>query len=284
MKNMRKLLISIILVVLLIGSVSAFSDNLGIGLIKQGLLFARTLHKPLKPITPRYENFNNVKAYELQNWLVGKLIKLKHAKIVGFKAAFTSSPSQKKFGTNAPAYGVLLDYMKLEDNAVIDHSKIMKPFIEVEVGFRFSKDITKPIKYVAELKRYVDAVFPGIEIPSIRFTTLKGVKAADVIADDVGSAYFIVGKMLKSNSIKAKDVVGILSHNGKVVRKGAAKAVLGNPWNSLLWVVNNVLKSGGTIKKDEVVITGTMISIYPLKPGKYLATYGELGEVNFVVK
>ncbi len=68
----------------------------------------------------------------------------------------------------------------MKDGAVIDHTKIMKSFVEVEVGFKFGKDITKPIKDIETLKTYVDGIFPAVELPAIRFTTLKGVKAKDV--------------------------------------------------------------------------------------------------------
>jgi len=252
--------------------------------IQQEILISRTLHTPIPPISPRYTKLTIPVAYDIQKWLVGKLLKLHHAHIVGFKVAFTSPPSQKKFRTNSPAYGILLNYMELHNNTVIDHSKILKPFIEVEVGFRFSRTISKPIKGVKELKKYVDAAFPAIEISSIRFSTLKGITAADVIADDVGTAYFIVGKMAKISLTNLNLITSVLYHNGKVVRTGKSKAILGSPWKSLLWLVNTVVKSGRKIKKGYLVITGTMTKLYPLKPGKYLAVHGKLGYVRFSVK
>ncbi len=284
MKTVKRLLIGIIITIFLLSSIVAFSDTLPLVSIKQDLLFGRAFNRAFDPISPRVKGFDEKMAYKLQAWLVSRLIEMKKAKVIGYKVAFTSSPSQKKFGTDKPAYGVLLDYMKLRDGAVIDHTKIMKSFIEVEVGFRFGKGITKPIKDVETLKTYIDGVFPAVELPAIRFTTLKGVKAADVIADDAGTSYFIVGKVLKVESIDPAKIEGILTHNGKVVRKGNAKAVLGNPWNSLLWLVNQVIASGGKIEKGELVITGTMTPLYPLSPGSYNVTYGNLGKINFIVK
>ncbi len=90
--------------------------------------------------------------------------------------------------------------------------------------------------------------------------------------------------MLKVEGVNPGQVEGVLTHNGKVVRKGSAKAVLGNPWNSLLWLVNQVIASGGKIEKGELVITGTMTPLYPLAPGSYSVTYGNLGKLNFMVK
>ena len=284
MKITKRLLVGIILTLFLLSSVVAFSDTLSLASVKQDLLFGRAFNKAFAPISPRFKGFNEKTAYMLQDWLVNKLIEMKNAKVIGYKVAFTSPPSQKKFGTDKPAYGVLLDYMKLKEGAVIDHTKIMKSFVEVEVGFRFGKDITKPIKDIDTLKAYVDGLFPAIELPAIRFTTLKGVKAADVIADDAGTSYFIAGKVIKVGSVDPAQIEGILIHNGKVVRKGNAKAVLGSPWNSLLWLVNQVIASGGKIQKGELVITGTMTPLYPLAPGSYSVTYGNLWKVDFMVK
>ncbi len=278
----RIVVLTIILSMIISGT--ALGKQILLSTIKQEILISRTLHTPIPPISPRYPKLTMETAYMIQNWLIGKLSKLRHAHTVGFKVAFTSPPSQKKFKTNEPAYGILLNYMELHNNAVIDHKKILKPFVEVEVGFRFGKSISKSIKNTNELKKYVDAAFPAIEIPSIRFSTLKGITAADVVADDVGTAYFIVGKMVKPNLTNLNLITSVLYHNGKIVRTGRSKAVLGSPWKSLLWLVNSVLKSGRKIKKGYLVITGTMTKLYPLKPGKYLAVHGRLGYIRFTVK
>ena len=284
MRPIKRSVLFFVLIVFILSSLPAFGANLGLGLVKQELLFGRVFKRPFEPISPRFEWFNEKVAYNLQSWLVDRMIKMRDAKVIGYKVAFTSPPSQKKFGTNEPAYGVLLDYMELKDNTQIDHTKIMKSFVEVEVGFRFAKDIVKPVKDTEELQRYVDGAFPAVELPAIRFTTLKGVKAADIIADDAGTSYFISGKVVDLNTVDLGEIVGTLSKDGEVVRDGNSKAVLGSPWNALLWVVNKIIDMGGVIKEGDIVITGTMTPLYPLAPGKYSVTYGKLGNISFIVK
>jgi 2-keto-4-pentenoate hydratase len=90
MKITKKLLVGIILTLFILSSVVAFGSILELGLIKQDLLFGRAFNRPFQPISPRLKNFNTKMAYELQDWLVGKLVKMKNAKIIGYKVAFTS--------------------------------------------------------------------------------------------------------------------------------------------------------------------------------------------------
>jgi 2-keto-4-pentenoate hydratase len=48
--------------------------------------------------------------------------------------------------------------------------------------------------------------------------------------------------------------------------------------------VNHVVGKGGEIKNGDIVITGSLTPMMPVKPGKYLADFGDFGTMEFEYK
>ena len=157
-----------------------------------------------------------------------------------------------------------------------------KMFIETEIGFRFSKDITEPVEDIESLKKAVAIVFPAIELPDISFTDMKQIKGADIIAANIA-----VRKVLIGNAVVAKDLNAVsikLFHDGQEIASGVGKDALGDQWEALKWVVNDVLSKGGEVKEGYIIITGCISKLLPAKPGKYVADYGDFGKIEFEFK
>jgi len=282
----KKAILYLVAVIILIVTPLSLA-KVNIKTIADEVIIARATLKPLPHISVRYPDFDPEKAYAVQKLVVNRLKSLHNAKVRGFKAAFTDPVSQKNFGMKEPAYGVLLDYMILEERKpdldVKVSKRAIKPMIEVEIGFILKKDINNPIKNINELKEYIKSGFIAIEIPDIRFD-LKGLKGSDLIADDAGTFLVIKGKEFDPFKVDLAKVEAKLYFNGKVVVLGSGKNVLGNPLNSLLWLVNKALSQGETLKKGHIIITGTMTKMVPANPGSYVAVYGDLGSLKFNIK
>jgi len=60
--------------------------------------------------------------------------------------------------------------------------------------------------------------------------------------------------------------------------------VAGSPWNTLFWLVKQLDKHGTALKPDQVVITGAIGKFMDGKPGKYKASFSQLGDLNFEVE
>ena len=60
---------------------------------------------------------------------------------------------------------------------------------------------------------------------------------------------------------------------------------MGNPINSLTWLINNLALIGKTLPKNYYVSTGTCTKAIPIfKDDKVTADFGNLGNVSFVFK
>jgi len=223
------------------------------------------------------------KAYGLQKKLAAALV-AKGDKISGFKAGLTSEAGQKKFGVDGALLGPLFAPGELAPGAEVDSKQFVRLFIETEVGYVAGEKITKPVPDVAALKKMIKEVFPAVELPDLRFADMKNLKGADIVADAVGSAKYIVGKRIPADKVDVGEVKVTLTLDGQEVNKGAAADTLGDQWKALLWLVNGTLAQGYSIEAGQILITGAMGNMIPGKPGKYEGDWGSLGKLSWTVK
>lgn len=239
--------------------------------------------KPIPLPSKQMKNLDVETAYKVQAAFVNKL-KAGGDQVAGYKAGLTSAPAQKKFKAPGPASGVLLASMVVKDG-VVEADLFTKMMLEVEIGYRFGKDVTAPVT-AQSVRKYVAAVMPAVEVPDLAFATFKGLTFEDIVAANVGARAVVLGKAVDPAKVDVNRVTGQLFYNGKSLGPAVpGKAALGDQWKALAWTVNNVLAHGGQVKKGMVIITGSLGRMYPAKPGSYKAVYtGGLGELAFQVK
>lgn len=247
------------------------------------ILDARTAVKQFPLPSAALTDLTMDKAYGLQKKLAAALVG-KGEKISGFKAGLTSEAGQKKFGVDAALLGPLFASGELAPGVAVDPKQFVRLFIETEVGYVAGEKITKPVQDVAALKKMIKEVFPAVELPDLRFADMKNLKGADIVADAVGSAKYIVGKRIPADKVDVGEVKVTLTLDGKEVNKGAASDTLGDQWKALLWLVNGTLAQGYTIEPGQILITGAMGNMIPGKPGKYEGDWGSLGKLSWTVK
>ncbi len=245
------------------------------------LLAAEKTGAPTPTMSKQFGPADNQTGYQVQDAYVA--IRLETEKIAGYKGAMTAAPLMKKFSTTEPASGVLFASGDMPEGAVItlDRKGIM---LEEEIGFRFGKTISAPLKDAAELKTYVSTIFPAIEVPLVAFETLDGVIAFDMIAANVGSWAYILGKEMPLDDRDLNAVHMTMTCDGEVFNTGTGADALGDQWEALLWIVNNVVSSGRPIEAGQFIISGAMGAMKPARPGTYAADFGSFGKIEFEVK
>jgi len=241
---------------------------------------AYIVKKPAPLSSQAIEGLTADQAYEIQEKIVEIRVN-KGEEIFGYKAGLTSAPSQKKFGVTEAVRGTLFKSM-IQWPGIMYQKNFARMFIETEIGFRLGKDITEPVEDIESLKKAVAIVFPAIELPDLSFTDMKQIKGTDIIAANV-----VARKVLVGDAVWVKDVNAIsvkLFHDGQEITSGVGKNALGDQWEALKWVVNDVLARGGEVKEGYIIITGCVSKLLPAKPGKYVADYGDFGKIEFEFK
>ena len=141
--------------------------------------------------------------------------------------------------------------------------------IELEIAYKINKKIfTNKIKKKKQLKSYIMALAPAFEFVGFRQKINK--------PDKVGRAIIDFGlniSFLKSSSKKINNPLNFTSRtevtnlkNNKIYI-GHTRNVLGNPINSLYWLINQLKEKNISLKKDFWVTTGSTTPIIPVKKG-----------------
>ena len=211
-------------------------------------------------------------------------------RIIGYKAGLTSAAGQAKFAVSEPLSGVLFNSGTKPLSADLHRSQFGQLMVETELGFRLNTSVTTPIKSVAELKSLVGFVLPVIELPDLGFAKLgisqsAKLTGADIIAANVAAHSFIFGPEIPINHTPDLNQLSVsLARDDETINQGKGSDALGDQWQALLWLVNQLIAQGYTITNEQVLITGALGQMLPAEVGQYRADFGLLGRLNFSVK
>ena len=62
----------------------------------------------------------------------------------------------------------------------------------------------------------------------------------------------------------------VVEKNGSVLSAGAGAAALGSPVNCVTWLANTLGEFGITLKAGEVILSGSLVPLEPVKAGDYM--------------
>lgn len=247
------------------------------------LFSAKDNGQKLPLLTQCDAQFDMQSAYVTQKKYVNHI--LEGDKVAGFKAGLTSEKAQQKFGAKSALFGVLFQSGKMSNGDKVIHQEFGFPMVEIELGYRLSRPVSDTVS-LEELKGIVSEVVAVIELPDLAYEDMKKLKAADIVASNVASSRYIIGESQPLEGME--DLNGLeltLFENNQLINKGKATDAMQNQWVALQWLINNAISNGYQIKSSDLLITGAIGKMLPLKKGIYKANYGELlGEIAFEVK
>jgi len=228
-------------------------------------------------------------AYDIQNELVNKYLSAnKNTSLIGKKIGCTNKAAQIQLNVKESFFGNMFSNNISKTNCVINSEEYFSPFIEPEFSFVMKNeiDISKAPYSPDIVSESISAVLPSIEIVDSRFEDWTIVGVNNLIADNAVHAHWIYG-----NEIKNLNLFNFNNHsvdlfiNEKLIDKGNSRNVMGNPINSLTWLINNLALTGKSLPKNFYVSTGTCTPAIPIQKGdRVKADFGKLGNVNFNYK
>lgn len=184
-------------------------------------------------------------------------------RVVGYKAALTNPDVQKKFGTNAPVRGVLLARMLTMESAFpIDVKFGSRPVFEadllVEVGDEAINDARTPLEALRALSR----VMPFIELADLVTAEGEPLNAAVITAINAGARGGIFGRAIEveptqkfADALRDMRVV-TTDDKGVELANAPGAAILGHPLNAVLWLIEDLRKSGVRLKVGDRLSLG----------------------------
>lgn len=201
-------------------------------------------------------------------WAVQRAL-LRHAGPgIGWKVAASSTAGQRHIGVSGPIAGALTaDGLRPSGSTV---PLTAMGAAEPEFAFRMGRDLTasgSPYTREAVLAAVAE-VLPAIEIPDSRFAEPLSAGEPQLIADLACAAHFVVGEPMRKwvfDDLKGRRVVTRV--NGKAVQEGRGANALGDPCDSLVWLVNAVTRLGQAVLTTDIVLTGAAAPPHPVAAG-----------------
>jgi 2-oxo-3-hexenedioate decarboxylase len=232
--------------------------------------------RPLVPITTRFADFSNAKAYAVAQ-MVHEMRLKEGAVPVGRKIGFTNPEMWSIYGVCEPIWGYLYDTTVVKPTGPKIQCRIGKfvePKIEPEIVVHFGS--TPPASAgIAEVLASIDWIAHGIEIVQSHYPGWK-FQAADTIADWGLHAMLIVGEPLYLNRLGAEVVRDLenftvtLSCDGDVRERGKGSNALGNPLKAIVHLIDVIVKQpqASPLQSGEIVTTGTLTAALPIHSGQ----------------
>ena len=192
-------------------------------------------------------------------------------RVVGYKAALTNPAIQKKFGATEPVRGVLLSRMLTMETAFpVNGDYGARPVFEsdllVEVGDDAINEARTPLEALKGLSR----IQPFIELADLVVAEGEPLNAAVITAINAGArgGYFGQGISVEPTQAFAdalRDMKVVMTdEQGKELANAPGAAIMGHPLNAVLWLIEDVRKSGGRLRVGDKLSLGAFSA--PMAP------------------
>jgi len=249
------------------------------------LYLALRAAKPVPPLTGREPDITIDDAYLIQMHMVEQRKTRDREHIVGKKIGITSRAVMAMLNVHQPDFGQLTSAMVHNDGAGIPAASLIAPKAEGEIAFLLKSELAGPGVTASDVLRATELVLPCFEIVDSRIQDWK-IKIQDTVADNASAGVFVLGDAAADPRDMDLALVGMtFEKNGEILATGAGAAALGNPLNAVAWLANTLGRLGMTLRAGEVVLSGALAAMVPVRAGDSLRiSLGGIGSasVHFV--
>jgi len=202
--------------------------------------------------------------------------------VIGKKIGVTSKPVQNALGVHQPDFGFLMRSMRFESGCELPIStQLIQPRAEGEIALVLKRDLMGPGVTPADVMAATECVLPCFEIVDSRIHDWK-IRIQDTVADNASSGLFVLGR--EAADPRKVDFVTcgiVVEKNDELLSTGAGAAALGSPLNSVAWLANTMGRFGVPLKAGEVVLSGSLVPLEPVRAGDVMRlSIGTIGSAS----
>jgi 2-oxopent-4-enoate/cis-2-oxohex-4-enoate hydratase len=238
----------------------------------------------IEPLSNRHPELTIEDAYAIQQRMLSHRLAAGE-KVVGKKIGVTSKAVMDMLKVYQPDFGWLTDGMVYNEGQAIPAASLIQPKAEGEIAFLLKKTLKGPGVSAADVMAATEGVMACFEIVDSRIRDWK-IKIQDTVADNASCGVFVLGdRLVDPKEVDLGTCGMVLEKNGEIVATGAGAAALGHPANAVAWLANTLGRLGIALEAGEVVLSGSLAAMVPVKAGDNLrVTIGGIGacSVRFV--
>ena len=235
-------------------------------------------NKKLPKVSLLTESLSLEDAYLIQGEFA---VRRSAGKILGYKAAFYDYNSRKKFKFVEPMSGILTSGCVFNDGQAIELEDYPGLRLELELGYKLKQEVGSLSNNIIELNTNWFEVVPIIEMPQILFSSIKDIKAVDLIAGNVAASCWLEGTPFPISSFTELDKMEVKMFANKEMIEKAYGDSVGGQKDALTWLVEHLLSRKVILKKGDLLITGKLGKIHTPDVGRYLIEYGSRSKLTF---
>jgi 2-keto-4-pentenoate hydratase len=194
-------------------------------------------------------------------------------RIVGYKAGLTSRAAQERMGVASPVRGVLFEKMLLKDGAEVPADFGARPMYEADLVVVVKDASIQRAKNHLEALNALSMVVPFIELPDLLVAEGEKLSAPLIVSLNVGARLGVVGKGIPvqatpefAAALSAMRVV-VSDQNGAEIASARGAAILDNPLNAVLWLAQDLERSGVKLKPGDLLSLGSFTAPMIPRPG-----------------
>ena len=223
-------------------------------------------------------------AYLIQDSFISLKTKEGYGDIAGWKVALTNPEMQKLVGVKNPVEGAILRPLIYKNNASLKLEEYCHLGAEAEIALKIHKDIPSKINGFnnkEEIMPYLKEVMVAIEIVDDR-NYGANITFEKLIAQNSMNYGCVIGDSVEIDLMTLDKLEGELIVSGNIFGRGKGKNVLQHPLNSVLYLVNNLIKRGRKLYAGDIVLTGSIsTTCWPTYGDKVEAHIDKLNSVSF---
>lgn len=203
--------------------------------------------------------------------LQGKL-----GKVVGYKAGLTAKAVQERFKADGPVSGVLFEKMILNDGAKLPAAYGARPVWEADMLLVVKDEGINTARTPEEALRHISGMRPFIELPDLALAPSETLDGTQLLAINVAARFGVAGPEVPLNAdaatvaLLAETRIVATDASGTTLAEGTGAATLGNPLNSVIWLVQDLTKSGRKLAAGDLISVGSFSPLTPPKPGQQI--------------
>jgi 2-keto-4-pentenoate hydratase len=201
-------------------------------------------------------------------------------RIAGWKVGWIPHPLSEEFGEQRLVGPIFDRSLRRADGATaVEIAVFARGFaaIEAEFIFQLAKDAPANVsEWTAETaRRFVKAMFVGIEIASSPLQNINDFGPAVVASDFGNNAGLLVGPEVSDWQARSLESLHCETRiNGATVGRGSAASVGGGPLTALAFAMRCNARRGRPLRAGDYITTGATTGVHEI-------TVGQIAEVNF---
>jgi 2-keto-4-pentenoate hydratase len=272
----RRALLGVALAILPAGAAAPEND----AYVTEYMAAAQAVH-PFRPVTSFDPAVGLDQAYLIQHRIVERQLAAGD-RIAGYRGGLMSQASMRQRGVAQPLVAVQFRSGRRTSPATLSLAGYRHAALEVKLGFVFGRDLPPGAVTPETVRTAVRNVVPVIDLPDIGYADPSHYSAADMVAANISSARFVIGKPVRCCSDLDQETA-TLTRDGTALTHGVGRDSLGGALGSLVTIAQLVRAQGYRIKRGDIVLTGKIGDKVDVQPGVYTAHFATLGDVHLTV-